>query len=91
MKPFHQGKLDVFCAMYAVLNALQLTHNVRTLQARDIFHETLLQLAASPEAFRSVLHQKTDYVPLVDGMLKVQAHTFPLRVEAPFAGGTARR
>ena len=85
MKPFHQGKLDVFCAMYAVLNGLRLTHQIRTLHARDILHETLLALAPNTEAFRAVLEQRTDYVALVDGMLNVQSRNLPLRVERPFA------
>ena len=36
LKPFYQGKLDTFCAIYAVLNALRLTHGIRTLKAREI-------------------------------------------------------
>ena len=61
VKPFFQGKLDTFCAIYAVLNALRLTHGIRVLKARDILNETLLALAGAPEAFRAVLEQKTDY------------------------------
>lgn len=84
MKPFFQGKLDVFCAIYAVLNGLQITHQIRTLHARDILHETLLGLAPSLDAFRAVLEQRTDYVAVVDGVLSVQKSKLPLRVEAPF-------
>ena len=69
VKPFYQGKLDTFCAIYAVLNALRLTHGIRVLKARDILNETLLALAGAPEAFRAVLDQETDYLNLVDGML----------------------
>ena len=36
LKPFFQGKLDTFCAIYAVLNALRLTHGIQTLKARDM-------------------------------------------------------
>ena len=38
LKPFFQGKLDTFCAIYAVLNALRLTHGIQTLKARDILN-----------------------------------------------------
>lgn len=86
MKPFYQGKLDIFCALYAVLNALQLTHGIRTLKAREIFHDTLASVAANPEAFREMLDQRTDYISLVDGMLRVASRIYPLRVEAPFTG-----
>lgn len=84
MKPFFQGKLDVFCALYAVLNGLKITHNIGVLPARDILHETILHLAADPEAFRAVLDQRTDYVALVDTMLSIQCKIRPLHVEQPF-------
>jgi hypothetical protein len=84
MKPFYQGKLDVFCAIYAVLNGLRLTHGLRTLQARDILHETLLALADNKAALKIVLDQQTDYIPLVDAMLQVHSINYPMRVETPF-------
>ena len=84
LKPFYQGKLDTFCAIYAVLNGLRLTHSIRVLKARDILNETLMGLAASPEAFRAVLEQETDYCSLVDGMLRIQGRAFPLEVRQPF-------
>lgn len=84
MKPFFQGKLDVFCALYAVLNGLKITHNIGVLPARDILHETLLHLAEQPEVFRAVLDQRTDYVSLVDAMLSIQCKVRPLYVEQPF-------
>ncbi|MBO5490123.1 MAG: hypothetical protein J5960_01675 [Desulfovibrio sp.] len=84
LKPFYQGKLDTFCAIYAVLNALRLTHGIRVLKARDILNETLLGLAAAPDAFRAVLEQTTDYCGLVDGMLRVQSRAFPLDVRRPY-------
>ena len=85
LKPFYQGKLDTFCAIYAVLNALRLTHGIRTLKARDILNETLMALAANPEALRAVLTQETDYLQLVDGILRAQTHKFPLDVQAPWS------
>lgn len=84
LKPFYQGKLDVFCAMYAVLNALRLTHGLRTLKARDILNETLLGLSTNTAAFRAVLNQQTDYIAIVDGMLKVCAKSYPLEIVRPF-------
>lgn len=87
LKPFYQGKLDTFCAIYAVLNALRLTHGIRVIKARDILNETLLALASAPEAFKAVLEQETDYCNLVDGMLRAQSRAFPLEVRKPFAAG----
>ncbi|MBQ3059490.1 MAG: hypothetical protein IJD16_04135 [Desulfovibrio sp.] len=86
LKPFYQGKLDTFCAIYAVLNALRLTHGIRVSKARDILNESLLALASTPEAFRAVLEQTTDYLHLVDGLLRLQSRAFPLEVRKPFAG-----
>lgn len=86
VKPFYQGKLDTFCAIYAVLNALRITHGIRTLKARDILNETLMNLALKPAAFHAVLNQETDYVSLVDHILAVQANRCPLVVQRPFQG-----
>lgn len=84
LKPFYQGKLDTFCAIYAVLNALRLTHGIRTIKARDILNETLMALATNPEALRAVLTQETDYLQLVDGILRAQMRKFPLDVQYPW-------
>ncbi len=86
MKPFYQGKIDVFCALYAVLNGLKITHHIRTLQARDIFHEALLGISQNPKVFRAVLEQQTDYIALVDAMLSIQSKKRPLLVQRPFEG-----
>ena len=83
-KPFFQGKLDTFCAIYAVLNALRLTHGIQTLKARDILNETLLSLAGKPDALRAVLEQDTDYMQLVDDMLQARRQRYPLRIQKPF-------
>jgi hypothetical protein len=86
LKPFYQGKLDTFCAIYAVLNALRLTHGIRTLNARDLLNETLLSLADRPGALRAVLEQDTDYFDLVDGLLTVAGRKFPLGIHKPYNG-----
>lgn len=84
LKPFYQGKLDVFCAMYAVINGLRLTHKIHTLKGRDILNNTLFGLAGEPKLFRAVLDQKTDYVFLVDRMLALIQKKYPLEVARPF-------
>lgn len=86
--PLYQGQIDIFCAMYAVLNGLRLTHGIRLLAARSIFHKTLLDLAGDREVFAQILDQRTDYQDLVDGMLTEQAFRWPLCVRRPFAAGT---
>jgi hypothetical protein len=84
IQPFYQGKLDVFCAFYAVLNGIRLTHGIGTLQARDVLHGTLLSLASDLPTFQAVLEQRTDYIGVVDGMLRSLARTYPLQVVKPF-------
>lgn len=83
LKPFFQGKLDTFCAIYAVLNALRLLYGVRVSKARDILNATLMSLAERPAAFRAVLNQQTDYVTLVDGLLASQKRQFPMEISPP--------
>ncbi len=90
MKPFYQGKIDTFCALYAVLNGLKVTHHIRTLQARDIFHETLMGVAQNPKVLRAILEQRTDYIGLVDAMLNIQSRKFPLTIEKPFENSNAK-
>lgn len=87
LKPFYQGKLDTFCAIYAVLNALRLTHGIRTLKARGILNDTLLSLSLRPAYFSDVLNMRTDYVDLVDSILNSVAESMPLEVERPFPHG----
>ncbi len=85
MKPFYQGQLDVFCALYAVLNGMKVTSGIRGLRARDILHDMLMVVSANPNVFRAILDQNTDYISVVDAMLKAQSQAFPIRVERPFA------
>lgn len=67
IKPFYQGKLDTFCAIYAVLNALRLTHGIRTSKAREILNATLLGISENRKLFEDVLYMRTNYVDMVDG------------------------
>ncbi len=82
---FYQGQLDVFCAAYAVLNALRLLHGLRPLEARLFLHEALRDIARDPIVFQTALDQRTDYVEWVDAMLERQIRRGGLCVHAPFA------
>ena len=88
MKPFYQGKIDTFCAIYAVLNSLRITHSIRTLKARDYFNEVLLELAKNTNELEAVLLQTTDYVQLVDRMLEHFSQIMPLYVNKPFTNSS---
>lgn len=87
LKPFYQGKLDTFCAIYAVLNALRLTHGIRTSKAREILNATLLGISGNRQLFSDVLYMRTTYVDLVDGVLQAVAQRMPLEVSKPFPNG----
>ncbi len=87
IKPFYQGKLDTFCAIYAVLNAYRLLLGIRTLKARDILNESLLELASNPKVFEKVLNQETDYVSLIDHLLNKYSKKMSYAVTRPFAAG----
>lgn len=84
IKPFYQGKLDTFCAIYAVLNALRLVCGIRTTKARDILNSTLLSLGLHPAEFSAFLNQTTDYIALVDKLLKDLQDTWRVEVSCPF-------
>lgn len=84
IKPFYQGKLDTFCAIYAVLNGLRLLCGIRVTKARDILNSTLLSLGLHPARFNAFLNQTTDYLELVDKLLKEVQQTWRIEVSAPF-------
>lgn len=84
IKPFYQGKLDTFCAIYAVLNALRLLCGIRTVKARDILNSCLLSLGVRPAEFQAVLNQTTDYVSLVDRLLDELKKPWRLEIVRPF-------
>ena len=87
IKPFYQGKLDTFCAIYAVLNAYRLLYGIRTLKARDILNESLLELSSDRKRFAEVLNQETDYMELVDHILDKYAPKLSYTCIKPFAPG----
>lgn len=85
MQSFYQGKIDTFCAVYAVLNALQILHDITPGKARELFNEVLVEQSRSEAAFRAVLTHRTDYVDMVDRMLFMIRPQFPFREGARFS------
>ncbi len=69
MNPAYQGQLDVFCAAYAVINAMRHMHATRLLTCRALLHEALLDAAGDEDFFKAILDQRTDYADWVDAML----------------------
>lgn len=88
MQPFYQGKIDTFCAVYAVLNALQILHDISPAQGRELFNQVLIRESRDEERFLNILTRRTDYLGLVDRMLEGVRFRYPLKIHAPFAPGT---
>ena len=88
-RPFFQGQLDRFCAVYAVLNPCRLIFSLRVQDAAAICADTLASLAARPDVFRAVLAQTTDYAFLVDEVAARCQARYPLRLHRPFPGAKA--
>ena len=97
MNPAYQGQLDVFCAAYAVINAMRHINATRLLTCRAILHEALLDAARDEESFCALLDQRTDYVDWVDAMLSrlekqgslLTARPFPTHFPGPSAPSPA--
>jgi hypothetical protein len=89
MQPYFQGQLDVFCAIYAVLNGLVITHRLRAESARAILHESILDMAKDQEKFRQQLDQNVEFHDLVDRILNREVLRRNLLVRAPFGMQTA--
>lgn len=92
VQPFHQGQLDVFCAVYAVVNALRSVHPVGIGQGRRLFNEVVLDLARDEAALRAVLYNATDHDALARTVLDhARREVAELRVVRPFARAPALR
>ncbi len=82
MQPFYQGKVDAFCAIYAVLNAMLLLYDIRPGKARELLNAALVDASRDALYFLDVLNHKTDYMALVDRMLARLQTEYGLRVES---------
>ena len=76
--------MDVFCAIYAVLNGLLITHRLRADSARSILHESILDMSRDREMFRQQLEQNVEYHGLVDRILNREVLRRDLLVRDPF-------
>ncbi len=83
-RPFFQGKVDNFCAGYAVLNAIKLLRKMSALQGRVVLNEMLFYEAKDPESWIKVLNHETDYNALVSRMLKVWEEPYRYNYFRPF-------
>ncbi len=84
MRPFFQGSVDTFCAAYAVLNALQITHGINSKQGRELFTKLVLALSKDTTVFMRVLNLKTNYIAMTDAFLEICAKEYPILIRKPF-------
>ncbi|MCT4534374.1 hypothetical protein [Halodesulfovibrio sp.] len=90
MEAFFQGKLDNFCALYAVLNAMQRTHGINHWSARKLFHAGLIGLSKNAESWGKIVWNDTDYIAEVRSFIEIiNAEGTSLQYTHPFPDGKA--
>ncbi len=87
MRRYLQGTLDFACGIYAVINALACTHGLELAEAKRLFQDAQLGLAARPALWACYARNETDHYWLVRLMLShVQASTrLKLELNQPFS------
>lgn len=80
----YQGKLDNFCAAYAVLNGLKLISHMNNMQARIMLNEMFYYESLDKLNWLKVIGHETDYHALVTRMLKRWEPTFHYTSFCPF-------
>ena len=90
MEGFFQGKLDNFCALYAVLNAMQRTHGITHWAARKLFHAGLTGFAKDEALWTDIVCNSTNYIKEVQMFVDIinDEGTF-LSASQPFPDGKA--
>ena len=78
VKKYYQGTLDYACGIYAVINALALTHNISLQSARGMFQRTIEHFACEPVVWKAFMNNYTDHYWVVAYMLNRWC------VEAPY-------
>ena len=84
MQALYQGKIDNFCAAYAVLNAIKLVRKISVMQSRVLLNEMLYHEAKDPDQWLKILHHETDYQDLAKRMLELWTETFGYKTFCPF-------
>lgn len=87
MRRYLQGTLDFACGVYAVINGLSITHDIPLADARVIFQDTHMALAANPAVWSRYLKNETDHYWLVRILLRQVClrQPYKLDMKQPFA------
>lgn len=90
MEALFQGKLDNFCALYAVLNAMQRTHGISHWEARKLFHAGLISFSQDVESWEKIVCNRTDYIAEIQSFITViRNEGSPIHYTQPFPDGKA--
>ncbi|MEZ6853286.1 hypothetical protein [Halodesulfovibrio aestuarii] len=90
MEALFQGKLDNFCALYAVLNAMQRTHGINHWEARKLFHAGLLSFSRDAESWENIVCNRTDYIAEVQSFINlIRSEGTSIHYTQPFPDGKA--
>lgn len=84
MEACFQGKIDNFCAIYSVLNAVKLLRDIPFYQARILLNEALFRESRDADNWIKVLQHLTDYDDLVTRMLDKWKNQYSYTHEVPF-------
>ena len=87
MRRYLQGTLDFNCAVYAVINALSVIHNLDLTVGRNILADAMHSLSRRPDLWQAFLRNETDHYWLVDYCLArwCSGGRLGLRCLRPFA------
>ena len=69
MKIYHQGQLDFFCAIYAVINAINITHGISVQDGRHILAACINELAEYKKILEALTGNATDHHWIVGYLL----------------------
>lgn len=86
MQRYHQGQLDFFCAVYAVVNAINALYTLSLAQVRALFATILADISKYPDLWQATLLNETDFHWLAAHMLLAcgRGNSYPVRVFRPF-------
>ena len=75
MKIYHQGQLDFFCAIYAVINAIGITHGMSLQDGRHILATCINELAEHKKILETLTTNATDHHWIVGYLLGRFCHS----------------
>ena len=91
LPPVHQGDIDVFCAAYAVINAVRKIHGTRLLICRDLLRDALMEIASDTDCFWYILTQQISHEIWLDKSLQMCARRGLIDFVVPFPSNAGKK